>query len=660
MQINAINNYNQNFKAVQLTKAEEIKARRLIDKITSSEFSPQYNDLCISDLFGIFDKHILKEAKSKIKPFHIEDDFIQEIYLQFFVTLQNLKKYFDPFYEILSSINNFKPSQYAYKPEYTSISLNKSVFSDSEKVKKMDMLTEDDLPSYSKASSEEENQKNVNNLNLAVSAANLTNRQLEIFNMLRKGGQQKDIAKFLGISEGNISKSKKMSIAKIQQANGVLPKEYYELADEFKNRFQTDIPDDKIITAIIKGELITLDKSILYKRIQESSKILGISEQEFFKIGTGYTILFHISPDVLRNNIQKCANAIGISEEKYKSMIVKHPVLCSSNPETILNNIKESSKVIGISEEKFKECVIKHPPLIGQTAQTLSKNIKESSEKIGVTKDEFIKFCMKYPTLFSRVPDSLGSRIKDYSGILNLTKENTLKYISKNPSLLTQRPETIQANIKKSSELLGISEEQFIKCAKSAPSILYMSPQTLKRNVTESSKMLSVSEERFLKCAINTPTLFIRKPESLKACVDKISELSKVKVENVIETAMNNGNILCIKPENVLTKHSILNYYKRLQGKSDNEKLYCGSEKDETWYTRMLAFLVSKEDKSKIVRALKPAENLTNYLKNRPDKEYLFEIPPDNAAEDFIKFAEDFSLKTLGKNIFKFKIARAE
>ena len=40
MKINTVQtNSNQNFKAVQLSKQEELKARRLIEKITSSEYS---------------------------------------------------------------------------------------------------------------------------------------------------------------------------------------------------------------------------------------------------------------------------------------------------------------------------------------------------------------------------------------------------------------------------------------------------------------------------------------------------------------------------------------------------------------------------------------------------------------------------------------------
>ena len=659
MKINTVQtNSNQNFKAVQLSRQEELKARRLIEKITSSEYSQARVDSFVSDIFGIFDKHIQKEAKNKLKPCYIAEDFLQEIYLQFFITLQNIKKSVNPFEAILDSINNYKASKNVMKPEYMTISLDANIFKDNEKVKRADMLTEERLPVYSRPLTEEENIANVRNLNEVVSVSNLTERQLEMFNALRKGGQQKDIANELGISAGYLSKSKKISIAKIQQANNVLPEDYQKVANELKSRYKIPADNEKIVNAVIKGELTTLDKDTLYNRIKESSKVLGMSEESFVNLAMKQTILFHISPQVLRNNITSAAGVLKITEQEFIKMMSKQPSICSTKPETMKRNLEKSAKTLGLSEEEFKKCILKHPPLLGQTSEVLDKNVTQSAQKLGVRREQYIKCCLRYPTLFSRTSDSMESRIEEYAKILNVEREKVTKYIMKAPSLLTQLPATILKNVQESANLLGITREQFLKCASNAPTMLYLSPQTIFNNVKQSAELLGVSYEEFLKCALYTPTLFMRSPQALFSNIQKLAEISGLPQGEVIKTALHHTGMFMQKPENIMSKHKILDYYKLIQGKTTENSLLCGSEKDETWYVRMLSFLVSKNDKTNIVRALKPQEHLVNYLNSNLGKSYKFEIPDGEVAKALINFSEDFSKKTIGKNIFEFAIKK--
>ena len=52
--------------------------------------------------------------------------------------------------------------------------------------------------------------------------------------------------------------------------------------------------------------------------------------------------------------------------------------------------------------------------------------------------------------------------------------------------------------------------------------------------------------------------------------------------------------------------------------------------------------------------------NLKNFIKAFENRTFSFEIPKDEAAENFIRFVQETSINTIGKNIFEFKITESK
>ena len=80
MQILGVKTYNNetSFKAVKLSPSEISNARKIVEQ------SIQKSDEKFKvDLFKLFEKHLIAEAKEKTKDYHIKEDVLQELNLYF-------------------------------------------------------------------------------------------------------------------------------------------------------------------------------------------------------------------------------------------------------------------------------------------------------------------------------------------------------------------------------------------------------------------------------------------------------------------------------------------------------------------------------------------------------------------------------------------------
>ena len=119
-----------------------------------------------------------------------------------------------------------------------------------------------------------------------------------------------------------------------------------------------------------------------------------------------------------------------------------------------------------------------------------------------------------------------------------------------------------------------------------------------------------------------------------------------------IKIALKNPVLFFLKAETIQKKSKIIAYYKKIQNKEEKINILSCMRSADTHYKNILNYLVRKnvnknllKEKMKLPEILKTS---TNIIK--------LEIPKDEVSDDFIKFAENYSVKNTGKNIFEFKI----
>ena len=172
------------------------------------------------------------------------------------------------------------------------------------------------------------------------------------------------------------------------------------------------------------------------------------------------------------------------------------------------------------------------------------------------------------------------------------------------------------------------------------------------------SEFLGCSEKDFIKAGINTPGLFYKTIGTYDKNIHKMSDFLGCTKEEYISKYLTNSGVLCSNPESLEKRIKIENYYKKVKNKPRKNVIRRESEK--ALYNKILAYLIKKYSKNnpKINIVNIRQFDLENFLKSSPKlrKVFCYEIPKDEMASEFIKYVQDTSVKTIGKNLFKFKI----
>lgn len=152
MEVRKIDNNRITFQKIQLAKAEQERAMKLLTNLTTLQTHKSIENLKL-EIFEIFDSHLQKEVSMYNKLYVYKKDFSQTFYLKFFEILDQICKKIilpDNFIELL---NQVRPAKDDYIEH--SISLDVSI-SENDKKTFIENITAEDLPVYASQRSEEE------------------------------------------------------------------------------------------------------------------------------------------------------------------------------------------------------------------------------------------------------------------------------------------------------------------------------------------------------------------------------------------------------------------------------------------------------------------------------------------------------------------------
>ena len=298
--------------------------------------------------------------------------------------------------------------------------------------------------------------------------------------------------------------------------------------------------------------------------------------------------------------------------------------------------------------------------------KTMGFTYEQISEEIGVTvpriaqiyKSSILKLQQENGTLSEEYKNK-AKEFKERFSLEQSIDELTDMFID-NPQLLSKDIDEIENGVNGLSNSLGVEKEEFVKTALKQPQLLLIKPEIINQNVEDSAKLLGIEEEEFIKASLKYPALFCYKPETITNKINKISELFQTDRNIVVQKMLKHPLYFVSKLETIKLHKDINRYYNELQGKEQNENRFLYPSFNEQ-YSEILAFLMNKKAKMQLITITTSTQaNLKNFLSKynifkKEDYILTFEVPDDPVLEGFIKFTDNFTQKTIGRNPFKFK-----
>ena len=647
MKINYFSNQ-ISFNSIQLSQYEKAKS----DLILSQFNSNSYNKDCLKlELLDIFEKHIEKESDTKAKGIYYKEDFSQKMYLKLFEILNEAENITTEM--IVKTLNAILPANEELKENHRLgiKSINKNINNDIEKPLET-ILTEDNLPKLSSTVSEEEREKKLNIINKLGLDSNLSQEELEILNSRASGKTYKEIAKENNVRIATIWNKFSKAITKIQNCKNILPEEYDNISQMLLGKYSLSITKEELKKILIKNPYIfKLSENKISQIIEQAANLLNIPPESYVKAALKHIALLWQTPELTINNVDKTCELLDIEKDKYIQAALKQPTILSLRPDTVNSNVNKVAELLNIDKKTIIEIAYKYPGILYQKADTTFKKVCDTAKLLEIDTNTFIQCAIKHPALFSIAPKTIIENITKSAEMLNLDKKSYIKAALKRPSLFYQKPETIVNNIKKTSEYLNIDKNYFAKAALKQPQLFYQKPETLLDNATKAAKLIGMDLHSFIQVAIKQPQIFYQNPESIASNLNKAAKLLNLSLNDYISIVLKQPVLFYQKPENVEKKIKILKYYKEIQGKK-TDTFYYPTNSNDILYEKILNYLVKISDKLK--NAI-DEKNFINYLKEK-NKTYNFIIPTNELTKDLILFAQEFSMKNFGKQIFSFKI----
>lgn len=315
---------------------------------------------------------------------------------------------------------------------------------------------------------------------------------------------------------------------------------------------------------------------------------------------------------------------------------------------------KELKKV-----EEMPELTEENILLIRKRAE--GKLYKEIGQELGISKVKAREKVLKTITKIQEVSgletakfNQIATELKNRLGLKKDT-ESIRKLVLKFLCLQEKNVDFLDENSTNIAKALGIKKEVFTNSAIEQPQVMLMKPETVLNNMTTAAKLLKIEPQQYIEAAIKQPSLMYQNPQSIYTKVKKTCKLTGISEKEFITMAIKNPMMFYQNPETLARKTGIVNFYKKIQNKSDKKIKAIPLKSDENLFSNCLKYLIAKQTGAKFDYTYKE-KDLIEYLKNNPDKEYKFQIPKDKMSEDFIKYSTNLSNNIHGKNIFKFVI----
>lgn len=354
--------------------------------------------------------------------------------------------------------------------------------------------------------------------------------------------------------------------------------------------------------------------------------------------------------DLFADNFIKTFD-LKISKEAVIKFLVNNIELTDYNISKLNANINKLSKSLKVDRQALITAALKQSSLFRQKPETLTGNIERTSKLLDIDKKTFTRAALRYPPLFQLKPETFSENMEKTSKLLEIERKTFTAATLKSPSLFCLKPETIFANIEKTSKLLEVDRQTFIQSALRNPALFLCKPETIFGNIEKISKLLKFDRQLITNAALNSPALFIQRPETILSNVEKASKLLGVDREVFMKEAFKRPTLLSHKPESIAKKANIIKYYKQIQGKN-NSALVFSTNSDKNLYYNILSCLIKNTDG---LNAVLKQDKMLKYL-NTQNKVYNFTIPLNELAEEFIEYAQRFSMNNFGKQIFKIVI----
>lgn len=280
------------------------------------------------------------------------------------------------------------------------------------------------------------------------------------------------------------------------------------------------------------------------------------------------------------------------------------------------------------------------------------------------------------------IPKELSEKIQAFKTTFkkDLSNKAAIKVFKLQPSLITYPIENMKGNIGGVVEIFkeeGLKKEDYIKAAINRPSLFISDPNRIENRVRDLVKIFEnegLTTKEYLKAALTEPSLFYNNPETIEYNIRNLAKRFKkegLETKDYLQVALRHPKLFVRKPS-VIEKH--IRMYKfmvkdELSQKSpageimsDKELLKLCLKKnlaysDSHIYLEFLNKKIFKSINENKLPNINIKEKLTGYIKANP-KEYSFSVVDDQCAQEFIKFVQEFSMQTLGKNIFKIAIKK--
>ncbi len=468
-----------NFKAIKLNEKELLESKKLLNKYIKAP--EQELESLKNKTFKFFEKHLNEEIDLKTKRYYIKEDFAQELFLEFFVLLDDVRKKVLPNEEFILKLNKIKPSKDSYKSGVLEKSINETIGDSNSKIE--DFLSEDNLPVYASAKNEEENKVFVDELHMVINNEILSEREKKILAGCMNGKTSGEIAKELNLSEVTISENKKTLFLKLGNDSGdsLLIK---DIAKELKSRYELAMSEQEIYNSFIKKPTPLLKRQDeLFDIISKSAKLLNIEEKDFAKAVIKQPLVLYMTSEELNKNVEDIAKQFNLSKSVFVKSVLRQPQIFYQHPETLHRNIKKNVEQFNVGEAAFVKAALRQPVLFYHDPESLYKKINKSAEYFNIDIESFIKVALKFPNLFYQKPEVLYQNISRSAEKFSMSNDEFLKLALRTPALFCLKPETLYNNLQQTSEKLGVDIKKIIELAAANPTLFYTKPDTAVRKI---------------------------------------------------------------------------------------------------------------------------------------------------------------------------------
>lgn len=361
---------------------------------------------------------------------------------------------------------------------------------------------------------------------------------------------------------------------------------------------------------------------------------------------------FLIPLSEVKNNIVKITGKYaseGLTVEKFLEAAEKNHKLYEIPFDDIKLNISFMTSIYyeyGITTKKFIKAALEEPKILTTYYDDLFVNneiYKRGKSWQNVNMKHLIKFLCEKPAFFLMPAEEKIALFKGYADRFEKTGIRTDKFLNsfiQNPKTLDRTPQEFEKNIKDVVKYYandGLKLKNYLNAMLKAPENLSMSSQEIINKVNAVSQTLkteSLTPKKLWRAVL-------KHPSSLSMSVEELVESIKLNKYVVKCGAYADRKIV---QERVMMNIGLT---KNITGSKDKI------------LTSFLASNVLKADKIKSFAGGNTEKEFVKYLQNNK-KTYKIELAEDELADEVIKFAQDFSNKHLGRNIFVFSKIRLE